>query len=184
MNGPHSIAGVRAAVKRASRPHRTIVTGDPLAVRRSRLTDRLLARLFGASLDHQLAAGRPPESSPRLAARAQHIVAIRTRRQLAHDWENLLRRARRAHGAYNPAIPVRSERIAAAEPDVHELMRRLAAPLPVPARGVAMATVLLTDALSPVYSSRSGGSLPAALEAAIAELDPAVPLMTGAPVSP
>lgn len=184
MNSPHSIAGVREAAKRASQPQRTIVTGDPLAVRRSRLTDRLLARLFGASLDRQLAAGCAPESSSLLAARAQHIVATRTRRQLARNWDNLLRRARRAHGAYHPAIPVRSDHLIAAEPGVHELVRRVTAPLPVSARGVAMATAMLTDALSPVYNSRSQDSLAAAIEAAIAELDPALPLMSGAEVGP
>lgn len=180
MNSPHSIAEVREAAKRASQPQRTIVVGDPLAVRRSRLTDRLLARLFGASLDRQLAAGHAPESSALLAARAQHIVAIRTRRRLARNWDNLLRRARRAEGVYHPAISVCSDRIIAAERDVHELVRRMTAPLPVPARGVAMATALLTDALSPVYNPRSGDSLAVALEAVIAELDPAVPLMSGA----
>ena len=180
MNSPHSITGVREAAKRAGQPQRTIITtGGPLAVRRSRLTDRLLARLFGASLDRQLAAGCAPESSSLLAARAQHIVAIRSRRQLARNWENLLRAARRAHGAYHPAIPVRYDSIIAAEPDVRELVRRMTAPLPVPARGVAMATALLTNALSPVYNSRSQDSLTAALEAAIAQLDPAVPLMSG-----
>jgi hypothetical protein len=180
MNSPHSIVGVREAAKRASQPQRTIVTGDPLAVRRSRLTDKLLAQLFGASLDRQLAAGRAPESSALLAARAQHIVAIRTRRRLARNWENLLRAARRARGAYHPAIPVRGDRIIAAEPDIHELVRRMTAPLPVPARGVAMATALLTDALSPVYHARSRDSLAAALEAAITELDPELPLLSGA----
>jgi hypothetical protein len=180
MNSPHPIADVREVAKRASRPQHTIVTGDPLAVRRSRLTDRLLARLFGASLDRQLAAGRAPESSSLLAARAQHIVAIRTRRRLARNWENLLRAARRARGAYHPAIPVRGDRIIAAEPDIHELVRRMTAPLPVPARGVAMATALLTDALSPVYHARSRDSLAAALEAAITELDPELPLLSGA----
>jgi hypothetical protein len=179
MNSSRSIAGVRESAKCASRPQRTIVTGDPLVVRRSRLTDKLLARLFGASLDRQLAAGRAPESSSLLAARAQHIVAIRTRRQLARNWERLLHAAHRAHGAYHPAIPVRSDSIVAAEPDVHELVRRMTAPLPVPARGVAMATALLTDALSPVYNSRSQDSLAVALEAAITELDPAAPLISG-----
>jgi hypothetical protein len=135
--------------------------------------------LFGASLDRQLAAGHAPESSALLAARAQHIVAIRTRQRLARNWENLLRAARRAHGAYHPAIPVRSDRLIAAERDVQELVRRMTAPLPIPVRGVAMATALLTDALSPVYNSRSRESLPAALEAVIAELDPALPLMSG-----
>jgi hypothetical protein len=162
----------------------TLITGNPLAMRPSRVTDRLLARTLGASLDRQLAAGRAPESSPLLAARAQRIVSIRSRRQLARNWENLLRAARRTHGPYYPALPISSDQIIAAEPAVRELVLRMTAPLPVPARGVAMAGVLLTDALGPVYSRRSPDTLAAALEAAIAQLDPALPLMSGVPVTP
>jgi len=135
-------------------------------------------RLLGASLDRQLAAGREPESSALLAARARHIVALHNRQRLARDWENLLRAARRPRGLYHPAIPVRGDRIVAAEPAVRELARCMTAPLPVPARGVAMAAVLLTDALGPVYNPHSKASLTAALEAAIAQLDPALPLMS------
>jgi len=177
MNSPHPVAGAREVANRVAQPQRTIVTGDPLVVRPSRLTDRLLARMLGASLDLQLAAGRTPESSPLLAARAQYIVAIRTRRELARNWENLLRAAQRGPGTYHPALPICSDRIIAAEPAVRELVRCMTAPLPVTARGVAMATALLTDALSPVYNPRSRVSLAAALEAAIAQLDPALPLM-------
>jgi hypothetical protein len=133
--------------------------------------------MLGASLDVKLAAGRTPESSPLLAARAQHIVAIRTRRELARHWEHLLRAARRGYGTYHPALPICSDRIIAAEPAVRELVRCMTAPLPVTARGVAMATALLTDALSPVYNPRSRDTLAAALEATIAQLDPALPLM-------
>ena len=57
----------------------------------------------------------------------------------------------------------------------------LTAPLPVAARGVAMATELLTDGLGPVYNPYSRVSLAAALETAIAQLDPALPLMGGSP---
>jgi len=188
MNGPHSIpAAGRVGAGRAapSQPQRTIVTGDPLAgwpsrlaVRPSRLADRLSARLFGASLDRQLAAGREPESSPLLAARAQHIVALRSRRRLAGDWEHLLRSARRARGVYQRAVPVRRDRIIAAEPAIRELARRMTAPLPVPARGVAMATALLTDPLGPVFNPHSAVSLAAALEAVMDQLDPALPLMS------
>lgn len=149
--------------------------------RPARLTDRLLARLRGAELDRQLAAGRAPESSARLAARARHIVALRNRRQLARTWGRLLRTARRASGMYHPAIPVCGSRIVAAEPDIRELVRLLNAPLPVPARGVAMATAPLTDALGPVYNPRSQASLGAVLRAAVAELDPALPLMRESP---
>ena len=179
MNSPYPIAGVHEVARRAARPQRTIVTGDPLEMRSSRPADRLLARILGASLDRQLAAGRTPESSSLLAARAQRIVAIRSRQELARNWENVLRAARRGTGTYHRALPVCGDRVIAAEPAARELMRSLTAALPVTARGVAMATALLTDALSPVYNSRSQDSLTAALEAAIAELDPAVPLMSG-----
>ena len=169
---------------REARPQRTLVSGDPLAMRPSRVTDRLLARMLGASLDRQLAAGCMPESSPLLAARAQSVVAMRSRRRLARNWENLLRAARRAHGTYHPALHINSDNVIATEPAVRELVRCMTAPLPVAARGVAMATVLLTDALGPVYSRRSQVTLAAALEAAIAQLDPALPLMSGVPVTP
>lgn len=181
MDSTHSITGVREVAKRATQPQRTIVTGDPLVVRPSRFTSRVLARMRGAALDRQLAAGRAPESSPLLAERAQHIAALSSRQELARNWENLLRVARRAHGTYHPARPIRSDRIIAAELAVRELARRMTLPLPVAARGVAMATTLLTDASSPVYNPHSRVSLAAALEAAIAQLDPALPLMNSSP---
>ena len=187
MNSTRSPAADRGAARHGTRPQRTILTGNPLTLRPSRVTDRLLARLFGASLDRQLAEGGLPESSALLAARAQHIASIRYRRQLARNWENLLRCAyesqppsgfRPALSACRPAIPVRGYGIVAAEPTVRELVRCLSAPLPVRARGVAMATGLLTDALGPVYNPRSEVSLTAALAAAITQLDPALPLMS------
>jgi hypothetical protein len=176
MNSPHSIAGIRVGASRTAQPQRTIITGDPLSMRPSRLTDRMLARVLGASLDRQLAAGRTPESTPLLAARAQYLVAIASRRRLAGNWENLLRVARGADGSRHLAVPVRSDTVVAAEPAVRELVRCMTAPLPVAARGIAMATELLTDGLGPVYNPRSRVSLAAALETAIAQLDPALPL--------
>jgi hypothetical protein len=152
--------------------------------RPSRLTDKVLARLLGASLDRQLAAGRTPESSPLLAARARHIVALRSRQRVARNWENLLRTARRAHGPYRPALPISSDHIIAAEPAVRDLVRCLTVPLPVAARGVAMATALLTDATGPVYNPHSRLSLGTALAAAKTQLDPALPLMSELPVGP
>ncbi|HWG15841.1 MAG TPA: hypothetical protein VG268_21455 [Streptosporangiaceae bacterium] len=43
----------------------------------------MLARMFGATLDRQLAAGHVPESGRLLAVRAQQIVALPRRRELA-----------------------------------------------------------------------------------------------------
>ena len=162
----------------------TLALEDPFALPSRRPGDGVLARVFGASLDASLAAGRPPESSRLLTARARDIVSLRRRRSIAGSWEHVLRvahRAQRARLSGSPppagAAPVRADRVVAAEPAIRDLMNRLAAPLPVPARGVAMARVLLTDAASPVYSRRAPVPLTAAVEAAAAQLDPALPLM-------
>ena len=178
----------------------TLVHGEQLVVRPSRVADRVLARAFGGTLDEALAAGRSPESSRLLAARARYIVGLRRRRALAGYWERLLRMAllRVAGGAAGTwgdgsrsggsgsggsrsaacmrAVPVRADSIVAAEPLILELSSRLTAPLPVPARGVAMASVLLTDGSGPVYGRRAAVPLSVALGDAITQLDPALPL--------
>ena len=159
-----------------------LVLGDSLVIRPRRLTDRVLARAFGASLDSDLAAGRAPESSVLRAARSQDIVSLRSRQAMASNWDHVLRAARRAQASQAPAraLPVCADRITAAEPAIRELMTRLVAPLPVKSQGVAMASVLLTDATSPVYHRDSRVTLAAALAAAISALDPAQPLIDAA----
>ena len=107
-------------------------------------------------------------------------MALPRRATLAGNWDHLLRVARRAPSRRTPAVPLRAAAILAAEPAIHELMERLTAPLPVGARGVATASVLLTDPTSPVYSRRSPRSLADLLRAAIIQLDPARPLMDAA----
>ncbi len=136
--------------------------------------DRVLARMFGASLDRQLAAGQAAESDRLLAARAQHIVSLPRRQALARDWEHLLQVA---HRAPTPAVPLCRDRIAAAEPGIRELIACLRVPLPVPAQGVAAATVLLTDATGPLYHRGSPTALEEPLREAITQLDPARPLL-------
>jgi hypothetical protein len=158
----------------------TLVLGDPLVIRPGRLADRMLARALGASLDQRLATGCPPESSRLLAARAQDIVSLPHRESLARSWDHLLRVANRAPATRTPAVPLNAAAIRAAEPAIRELMERLIAPLPVPAQGVAAATIPLTNATSPVYGRHSPdalASLAGLLDDAINQLDPARPLM-------
>jgi hypothetical protein len=175
-----------------------LVLGDPLVLRPRRFADRMLSRAFGASLDRQLAAGCPPETALLLAARAQDIVSMRARGAMAANWDHLLRVARRSQSLQSPQsphypqkaqslqgsrsrlVPLRRRTIVAAEPAIRELMRALTNPLPVRAQGVAMATILLTDATGPVYNPHSPVTLAAALDAAITQLDPALPLMRAA----
>ena len=175
------------------RPHRdrpaggltaqaTLILQDPsgpgsLVARPRRLTDRVLSRVFGSSLDQQLAVGRPPESGRLLAARAQDIVSLPRRRALARNWERALQEARRPGGPGSARLPRGRERIAAAEPGLRELVTRLAVPLPVTAQGVAAASMLLTDAAGPLYNRRHPVALGDALRTAARQLDPAAPLL-------
>ena len=158
----------------------TIVLGDPFVLRPVRLADRLLARALGASLDQQLAAGRSPESTRLLAARAQAIVSLSRRTSLAGTWDHLLRVARRASAAGTATVPLNVAAILAAEPAIRELIKRLTAPLPVTAQGVAAATIMLTNANSPVYRLQRHAAVADLLDAAIMQLDPAQPLMSAA----
>lgn len=148
-----------------------------MIIRSAGIAGRLLTRLFGTSLDRRLATGAAPESGRLLAIRAQQIVALRSRRELARHWEHLLAMAERPPRAGAPA-PLCRDRILAAGNDVRDLAARLRAPLPVPATGVAAARALLTDATGPVYNRRNGASLPAQLHRITAELDPGRPLQS------
>jgi hypothetical protein len=158
-------------------PRHTLILGDPFVLRPCRLSDRLLARLLGASLDHQLAAGCSPESNRLLAARAQDIVSLPRRTSVARSWDHLLRVARRAPADRTRAVPLNVAAILAAEPAIQELMERLTAPMPVTARGVAAATIPLTDATSPVYRQHSE-ALAGLLDVAVTQLDPGQPLLS------
>jgi hypothetical protein len=149
----------------------------PWAARRAGVTDRLLARMFGASLDRQLAAGQAPESGRLLAVRAQQLVALGRRRELARNWERLLSVATDGTSRPPRALLCR-DRIVAAAAEIGELADQLRAPLPVAATGVAAASVLLTDATGPVYNRRDRTGLDTRLRAISALLDPAVPLQS------
>lgn len=149
-----------------------------LAARPHRVADTMLARVFGFRLDRRLAAGDDPDSSRLLASRAQHLVSVATRQALAESWECLLVRARCASAPGHGAMAIRADRVLAAEPDVLELIAHLRTALPVAARGVAAARVLLTDGAGPVYHRWAATGLRDALQAAVAQLEPWTPLFT------
>lgn len=173
----------------AASGHALVVGSGPdlatLTLRPARFTDRLLSALLGQSLDEQLAAGRPPEETARLAVRAQRIVAIRRRADLARSWERVVTAACRPPLAGPGAVPVCRDRVTAAEPDIRELTARLRAPLPVSARGVAMARLLLTEGGGPLYNPAAPDeSLVILLRRATTWLDPAQPLLANARARP
>jgi hypothetical protein len=100
------------------------------------------------------------------------LVEPAMRLKLARAWENLLLSADVTRRPNNPRLPLRRARILAAEPDIRRMTAALRAPLPAPARGVAMASVLLMDGAGPLYNARGQVDLGTAVRAATRFLDP------------
>lgn len=123
-----------------------------MIARRVRPRERVLARLRSERLDHELACGAEPESSPLLAVRAQILVRPGVRRRLARSLRRVLFEASGpdAH-PYWGKIPVRREAIAVARPSYQALVDALLAPGPVSAELVAQVKDLLTDGYGPLY---------------------------------
>lgn len=69
-----------------------------------------------------------------------------------------------------PRAPLCRDRIAAAEGDVRTMLAVLACPLPISARGAAMASVLLGDGTGPLHNHHSTRDLAAAVRDATREM--------------
>jgi hypothetical protein len=122
---------------------------------RDRHWDRLMACALSASLDRQLAAGRPPQSSHALALRARRVISVAERRKLARCWIKVLEQAHRHPVPRSPRAPLRRTAVLAARPDLQAMISILDSGLPIDARGAAMAGSLLRDGTGPLYNHRS-----------------------------
>lgn len=163
---------------------RELITDNPEDARtyvilRSRVVDRTFSRLLSSRLDTALAAGRAPETSRLYAARADHLVSQPFRAELADNWDRVVDIAtgRQAASAHRRAV-LRKDRVVDAQQRIRELTALLRAPMPVPARGVAAAHVLLTDGMGPLYSPVCTATLSDEVARAVAGLGPAPPPMS------
>ena len=140
--------------------------------REASLRERIAARLHAHRLDHQLAAGRSPESFPLLSLRAQELARPANRRSLSQAIRRLLRQS--AKPPQNPASAPLAN--LASVRWIHEELEVLAdqldAPVPVAARGVALVQELMEDGASPLYLPHAREALRARVQAAVAALDP------------
>jgi len=145
-----------------------------LALQRLRPWHRLLASCQAGRLDRELAEGASPEASTALAARAIRLTSLDYRRDLAASLRRIVvvatgqpapvRSAQvaapKSLGAVRPPrVPLRRARISQSARLLAELASRLAAPGPVPARGVAMVTRLLSEGTGPLYREASRDDL-------------------------
>jgi hypothetical protein len=132
---------------------------DMVLARPVRRRDRIVAWLRARHLDVELARGADPEADAALALRAAILTSPAGRRRLAAA----LGRIAAAAGETRPGWHPSSARAAVAEvePELLGLARRLVAPGPVAARGVAEVRLLLTDGARPLHAGR--GDLRSAL---------------------
>jgi hypothetical protein len=153
-----------------------------LTVQRVSPWHRLLARVLAVRLDGQLASGDRPEANALLAARAMFLTSAPYRRALARSLRRMLAAsvvpparprpmaaAKSAEAAFRPPVPLRRDRLARSATELAGLANCLTAPRPVPARGVALVSQLLTDGCGPLYRAGAredlGGLIDQASEA-------------------
>jgi hypothetical protein len=148
-----------------------------LVARANRRWVRAVVRLLGSSLDGQLARGRPPESNRFLAARAQMLVSPTGRAALVQNWVNVVERAGQSPPPRSPRVSLNRPAIASGAGSIGEMLALLTRPLPISVRGVAMASVLLSDGTGPLYRHDAASDLGRSLTEVKAQLDPATSLL-------
>jgi hypothetical protein len=114
-----------------------------------------------------------------MAARAQMLVSRPMRRSLIQNWRDLSDRVAGGPSVRLSAVPLCRDRIIAAERQIRAMVQALSTSLPVPVRGVAMASWLLTDGAGPLYNRDCTTDLPAVLGQVIEFLDPTSALNPG-----
>jgi hypothetical protein len=135
--------------------------------------ERVASHVFGDRLDRELAAGARPEASATLSLRASQLACPASRRMLASTVARLIRSSQEPLATLGP---LRSrgllDRVAAARPELEELIEHLLAPAPVSARGVAIVQLLLTDGTGPLHGHGSSAELGRVLRQATRALQP------------
>ena len=134
------------------------------------LRDRVRVRWARDELDHRLAAGADPGEDPLLRRRADRLVTLASRAELAAGLERVVASVEEPKTPFTAAVPVRRRPVRGARHDLMALagdLRHMPDPRP---RGVAMAERLITDPSSPLYTATSSEEVRSAVHAATLEL--------------
>jgi hypothetical protein len=136
--------------------------------------ERFVSHWRASKLDRDLASGASPDANAFLALRAQALVQPGMRRRLADRVSHLLAEAGedRASRYIDPRVSIQRDSILDAADALQMLIDRLLMAAPVPARGVALARLLLTDGAGPLYCPSDRSDLRARVLAAVDQLEP------------
>jgi hypothetical protein len=135
--------------------HQTAPIGGTVAVPPpgwARLSDRILARLLGRSIDDKLLDGRVTDGNPVVVVRRARLISPRYRAAIARALRKLVSAARRRHpNRFAAQLQLRADEILENEPLILTLAEELENEERVNPRGVILAERLITDGDSPVY---------------------------------
>lgn len=124
-------------------------------------------------LDLALAAGADPWTRDDLAARARRLTSARSRTGIAKSLAGVVRSAGNTTPRFTSAVRPCCEDVLEAAAVIGSIERRLRAPGPVNAEGVAMVRLLLIDGNGPLYQPGDPGALTDCLRTAAAALSDA-----------
>lgn len=138
---------------------------DPrvVQVRRCGVGARLLARARALAIDQALVNGISPDSSVTVSLRAQSLISVRHRLDLARRFRGLLRVAGRPVHPFDPTLPVPAHVLHAREL-IEEIVEVLEGTEAIDARGVARLELLLRDGGGPLYGAAGASGLRRALQ--------------------
>lgn len=132
----------------------------------------LVIRSRSMALDQALAAGASPDSRPDLSVRAHALLRHSSRCGLARELRDVVKRATRSRGVWDPSVPLARRAILANHAEIAEVARWLEDAQPADVRGIAQLRLLLRDGGSALYTADDGCELEAALERITEALDP------------
>jgi MoxR-like ATPase len=125
--------------------------------------------LHHAELDRDLAAGVPAAASPAHAERARQLMGRHLRRELAGRIDGVVARAEHPPHWHSTALPIEAAAVLAARNDLDRLRAELLTEH-CAARGVALASVLLYDDRSPLFTASADATVGALAQSATAAL--------------
>jgi hypothetical protein len=136
---------------------------------------RMRVAMNRLELDSAIADGADPRTTEALALRARQLADSGTRTRLAIAIENLFRLATIGPGPEATTSLVRAPfdryRVAANRPGLEELAGKVRGAGPHNVRGLAMVSLLVEDAGSPLYAFAPSDQLKPAIQAASSALD-------------
>lgn len=133
---------------------------------------RVTTRWRARDLDAQLARGADPMQSNELSLRAGQLGSSKSRRRMACALRGVVALADR--GAYPIALappPIRRAEVRASKELLLELAERLCSSEPSGVQGLAIASKLIAERNSPLYSGHSDWPLPVVAFEALVAMD-------------